>query len=102
MDIGKAFGFVFEDEEWVSKVLIGGLIFLIPLIGQFAVIGYSFKVAQNVMPMTILRHTAVLRPWAAPGYPLLPCPDRARLSPRAGLAHPARAPAPTRSLAARP
>ena len=49
MDIGKAFGFVFEDEEWVSKVLIGGLIFLIPLIGQFAVIGYSFKVAQNVM-----------------------------------------------------
>jgi hypothetical protein len=49
MDIGKAFGFVFEDEEWVSKVLIGGLIFLIPLIGQFAVIGYSLKVAQNVM-----------------------------------------------------
>jgi uncharacterized protein DUF4013 len=49
MDIGKAFGFVFEDEEWVSKVLIGGLIFLIPLIGQFAVIGYSLKVAQNVL-----------------------------------------------------
>ncbi|HJZ47366.1 MAG TPA: DUF4013 domain-containing protein [Roseiflexaceae bacterium] len=49
MDIGKAFGFVFEDEEWVSKVLIGGLIFLIPLIGQLAVIGYSLKVAQNVI-----------------------------------------------------
>src|SRR3954468_17915765 len=49
MDIGKAFGFVFEDEEWVSKVLIGGLIFLIPIIGQIAVIGYSLKVAQNVM-----------------------------------------------------
>jgi hypothetical protein len=49
MDIGKAFSFVFEDEEWVSKVLIGGLIFLIPLIGQFAVIGYSLKVAQNVI-----------------------------------------------------
>jgi hypothetical protein len=49
MDIGKAFGFVFEDEEWVSKVLIGGLIFLIPLIGQIAVLGYSLKVAQNVM-----------------------------------------------------
>jgi hypothetical protein len=49
MDIGKAFGFVFEDEEWVSKVLIGGLIFLIPLIGQVAVLGYSLKVAQNVM-----------------------------------------------------
>ena len=48
MDIGKAFGFVFEDEEWVSKVLIGGLIYLIPLIGQLAIIGYSLKVAQNV------------------------------------------------------
>jgi len=49
MDIGKSFSFVFEDEEWVSKVLIGGLIFLIPLIGQLAIIGYSLKVAQNVM-----------------------------------------------------
>lgn len=48
MDIGKAFGYVFEDESWVSKVLIGGLIFLIPLIGQLVVMGYSYKVAQNV------------------------------------------------------
>ena len=48
MDIGKAFSFVFEDEEWVGKVLIGGLISLIPLIGQLAVLGYALKVAQNV------------------------------------------------------
>ncbi|HEX9372492.1 MAG TPA: DUF4013 domain-containing protein, partial [Roseiflexaceae bacterium] len=48
MDIGKAFSFVFEDEEWVSKVLLGGLIALIPLIGQITVVGYSLKVAQNV------------------------------------------------------
>lgn len=48
MDIGKAFSFVFEDEEWVGKVLIGGLITLIPLIGQLAVLGYALKVAQNV------------------------------------------------------
>jgi hypothetical protein len=48
VDIGKAFSYVFEDESWVSKVLIGGLIFLIPLIGQIAVLGYSYKVAQNV------------------------------------------------------
>jgi hypothetical protein len=48
MDIGKSFGYVFEDESWVSKVLIGGLIFLIPLIGQFVVMGYAYKVAQNV------------------------------------------------------
>src|SRR5689334_5958445 len=48
MDIGKAFSFVFEDEQWISKVLIGGLIFLIPIVGQLAVLGYMIKVAQNV------------------------------------------------------
>ena len=48
MDIGKAFSFVFEDEEWISKILIGGLISLIPLVGQFVVLGYALKVAQNV------------------------------------------------------
>ncbi len=48
MDIGKTFSFVFEDEGWVSKVLIGGLVFLIPVIGQIIVYGYLIKVAQNV------------------------------------------------------
>lgn len=48
MDIGKAFGFVFEDEKWVSKVLIGGLLLFVPIFGQFVVYGYMLKVAQNV------------------------------------------------------
>jgi hypothetical protein len=48
VDIGKAFGYVFEDESWVSKVLIGGLVFLIPIVGQITVLGYSYKVARNV------------------------------------------------------
>jgi hypothetical protein len=48
MDIGKAFGFVFEDERWVSKMLIGGLLIWIPIV-NFAVFGYAFKVAQNVV-----------------------------------------------------
>lgn len=48
MDIGKAFGYVFDDESWVSKVLLGGLIALIPIIGALVVSGYSYKVAQNV------------------------------------------------------
>ena len=47
MDIGKAFSFVFEDEKWVSKVLLGGLFLIIPIV-NFAVIGYMLKVAQNV------------------------------------------------------
>ena len=48
MDIGKAFGFVFEDEKWVSKVLLGGLFLIIPIV-NFVVIGYMLKVAQNVV-----------------------------------------------------
>jgi hypothetical protein len=48
VDIGKAFSFVFDDEGWVSKVLIGGLIALIPIVGTFVVSGYGYKVAQNV------------------------------------------------------
>ncbi len=47
MDIGKAFSFVFEDEKWVSKVLLGGVLFFIPIV-NLAVFGYMLKVAQNV------------------------------------------------------
>jgi hypothetical protein len=47
MNIAKAFSFVFEDEAWVSKVLLGGVLFLIPIV-NFAVFGYMLKVAQNV------------------------------------------------------
>jgi len=47
MDIGKSFSFVFEDEKWISKVLLGGLFMIIPIV-NFAAIGYMLKVAQNV------------------------------------------------------
>lgn len=49
MDIGKAFGFVFEDEEWVSKILLGAAITLIPIFGGFALMGYAVAVVRNVM-----------------------------------------------------
>jgi hypothetical protein len=48
MDIGKAFSYVFEDEGWISKILIGGLVVLIPFVGWLAAAGYMMKVAQNV------------------------------------------------------
>jgi hypothetical protein len=47
MDIGKAFSYIFEDERWISKVLIGGLVLLVPIL-NFAVFGYVLKIAQNV------------------------------------------------------
>jgi len=51
MDIGKAFGFVFEDHDWVTKVLIGGVMSLLSplLIGVFFLAGYSVDLIKNVM-----------------------------------------------------
>jgi hypothetical protein len=57
MDVGKSIRFVFEDKQWLSKVLIGSLILLvsIPLtfvlvgfLGLAIVTGYSLDVLRNV------------------------------------------------------
>jgi hypothetical protein len=49
MDVGRAFSFVFEDDEWITKIVIGALIALIPILGQIVLLGYAFQVARNVM-----------------------------------------------------
>lgn len=49
MNVGKAFSFVFEDENWVTKVLIGGVVSLIPIIGQILAYGYGIELMRNVM-----------------------------------------------------
>lgn len=60
MDIGKSFTFVFEDDEWITKLLLGaailllGIVFswllLIPLILAFALLGgYGVAVTRQVM-----------------------------------------------------
>jgi hypothetical protein len=48
IDIGRSLSFITEDEQWISKVLIGGLILLIPIVGQIALLGYMIETAQNV------------------------------------------------------
>jgi hypothetical protein len=48
MDIGKALSFVFEDEEWISKILLGAVIVLIPIFGQLALLGYGIAIIRNV------------------------------------------------------
>jgi len=47
MDIGKSFGFMFKDESWVSRVLIGGLLGLVPIL-NFVIYGYMLEVIKNV------------------------------------------------------
>jgi hypothetical protein len=48
MDIGKSFSYPFEDENWLSKLLIGALVSAIPIL-NFAWIGYTADLIRNVM-----------------------------------------------------
>ena len=48
MDFGKAFSYVFDDPDWLKKVGLGGLIYLVPIL-NFAAAGYSLEVAQRVI-----------------------------------------------------
>jgi hypothetical protein len=49
MDFGKAFTFVFEDEDWIKKIGIGGLLVLIPIIGLFVVMGWGLEVTKRII-----------------------------------------------------
>jgi len=47
VDIGRAFSFVFEDANWVKKILIGGLISLVPLLGGMVTYGYMLEIVRR-------------------------------------------------------
>lgn len=49
MDIGRSFSFVFEDEEWIKKILLAAVASIIPVVGQFLVIGWSLEIARRVI-----------------------------------------------------
>ena len=48
MDIGKSIGYVFEDKKWIEKVLIGGILMLIPILGPILMVGYGVQIVRNV------------------------------------------------------
>lgn len=47
MEIGKAFTYIFDDESWITKILIGGILGIIPIV-NFAVFGYMVETIRNV------------------------------------------------------
>jgi len=49
MDFGKAFSYVFEDEEWLKKIGLAGVITLIPIIGQFVIAGWGLEIVRRVI-----------------------------------------------------
>ena len=48
MDIGKAFTFLFEDDEKIKKLLIGILVSIIPIVNIMA-IGYVVELVRNLL-----------------------------------------------------
>lgn len=51
MDIGKAYTFIPEEEDWIKKIVIGGVLMLISFlfIPIFFLIGYQVAVVRKVM-----------------------------------------------------
>ena len=47
MNLGKAFQYPFEDREWASKIGLGALISLVPIL-NFAMLGYILEVMRRV------------------------------------------------------
>jgi hypothetical protein len=47
MDIGSSFTYMFQDKDWIKKILIGGVVGFIPIV-NFAAIGYMVQIIRNV------------------------------------------------------
>ncbi|MBL7201474.1 MAG: DUF4013 domain-containing protein [Anaerolineae bacterium] len=49
MDLARSFSYVTEDQEWWKKILLGGVISLIPVVGQIYLMGYALEALKNVI-----------------------------------------------------
>jgi hypothetical protein len=49
VDIGKSFTYVTQDQDWIKKVLLGGVITLIPIAGSLFAFGYVLATMKNVI-----------------------------------------------------
>lgn len=47
MDIGKAFSYPFEDDDWLSKLFLGAIVSAVPIL-NFAWTGYTVDIVRNV------------------------------------------------------
>ncbi|MCE5259863.1 MAG: DUF4013 domain-containing protein [Chloroflexi bacterium] len=43
MDASRSFKYVFEDKDWIKKVLIGGVLNIIPVVGWAFTLGYGMR-----------------------------------------------------------
>jgi hypothetical protein len=49
MDLGRAFSYVFDDDQWLTVILLGGLLMIVPIFGQIVLLGFMIAAARNVM-----------------------------------------------------
>jgi hypothetical protein len=48
MDIGRSIDFIRHDPRWLSKIVIGGLLSLVPIFGWLIIGGYYIRIIQRV------------------------------------------------------
>lgn len=49
MDFAKSFSFVFNDPDWIKKVLLIALVSLIPVVGMLVLYGWALQIAKKVI-----------------------------------------------------
>jgi hypothetical protein len=49
MDFGLPFSFPFQDQNWFKKLVIAGLISLIPIIGWLYLLGWGLEITKQVI-----------------------------------------------------
>ncbi len=49
MEFGKSFTYVFEDKDWVVKILLAAVIAFIPIVGALAVAGWGVEITKRAI-----------------------------------------------------
>jgi hypothetical protein len=49
MQFGLAFTFPFQDTDWVKKILLMAVISIIPIVGQFVLLGWVIEICRRVI-----------------------------------------------------
>lgn len=49
MEFGKSFTYIFEDQEWIVKILLAAVITIIPIVGPLAVAGWGVEITKRAL-----------------------------------------------------
>lgn len=49
MEFGKSFTYVFEDDDWIVKILLAAVIAFIPIVGMLAVAGWGVEITKRAI-----------------------------------------------------